>query len=128
MTVYGTTSMAVSHGLIWLGAALAIPALAILAYRGWARGVREQVARWRSTLGVMSIAFTFLGWIGLVVPFIFGLMGFNVDFVGSTWITALFYFGVIAISLAFALRGTSRVQALLAGLLVLALWFAGINI
>jgi hypothetical protein len=41
---------------------VAVPCLAILAYRGWARSLRQELPHWRNALGLASIVVTFLSW------------------------------------------------------------------
>src|SRR3989442_153788 len=107
---------------------LAIPVFTVLAWRGWAKRVRKELPRWRSVIGVISILITFLSWLAFVGPFL--LMGLDSHTVNNLnfdiWLSVILLMLFIGISLALALRGTSRVQTLLAGLLMVALWFASI--
>jgi len=55
-----------------------------------------------------------------------GLDSRTVDNLVEAWLSAVLLMAFIGISLAFALRGISRAQVILAGLLMVALWFASI--
>jgi len=117
-TFYQLTSIAV---------ALAIPVLTVLAWRGWAKHVRKDLPHWRSVIGVISILITFLRLAcvyGSLPPG--GLDSRTVDNLVEAWLSAVLLMAFIGISLAFALRGISRAQVILAGLLMVALWFASI--
>jgi len=117
-TFYQLTSIAV---------ALAIPVLTVLAWRGWAKHVRKDLPHWRSVIGVISILITFLSWLAFMGLFLLvGLDSRTVDNLVEAWLSAVLLMAFIGISLAFALRGISRAQVILAGLLMVALWFASI--
>jgi hypothetical protein len=106
--------------VVGLAMLIAIPCLVILAFRAWASRLRRVLPRWRSVLGVASMLFTFISWLGLIVPSgIYLLTGFNSNFIESpVWeITTLLLIGA-EIPLAFALTGSPRVQAVLAALLM----------
>jgi len=52
---------AVFNGVIFLS----VPILTALAIRGWTRRWRQELPRWRSTLGLASMVVTLLSWFGL---------------------------------------------------------------
>ena len=116
-TFYQLTSIAV---------ALAIPVLTVLAWRGWAKRVRKDLPRWRNVLAVISILSTFVSWLAFLSPFLLSLIGIDTHRFADAWLSAAFFMMFAGIPLAFALRGTSRVRTLLAGLLMVALWFASV--
>jgi hypothetical protein len=113
------------YQLTSLAAALAIPVLSVLAYRGWAKHARKDLARWRSVVGILSIVIASLSWLALVFPVVLDLMGFDAKIIvmTSTRASIILLLAIAGTPLAFALRGASRIQALLAALLIVALWF-----
>jgi hypothetical protein len=54
----------ITVGVLFWGAAIAVPVLSIFAFREWLRYVRNELPRWRNLLGASSIGFTLLGWFG----------------------------------------------------------------
>ena len=104
---------------------VAIPCLTGSAYRGWARRWRNELSRWRSTLGLTSMVVTFLSWLAFVV--VFSLMGLfkipmKLDFLPGLELLLVF----IGISLASTLKGTARMQSLAAGFLMVVVLFTTI--
>jgi hypothetical protein len=77
-------------------------------------------AQLRSTLGMASIALTFVSWLSLGTLAVLVRMGINTNLFsadGMPRIALLVFFGTC---FGFALRGTSRIEAILAGLLMVA--------
>lgn len=101
-----------------------IPLLGLLAFRGWTRNFRRNLPGWRNKLGVISIALSLVGWFALLTPAFFHLMGFGTSWYGDTWEGAVPLSAATGTTLALALRGLPRVQAVAAGLLVIILWFS----
>ena len=64
---------AVFHGVIFLS----VPILTALAIRGWTRRWRQELPRWRSTLGLASLVVTLLSWFGLAFLALSVIMDLN---------------------------------------------------
>jgi len=110
---------------------VAVPCLAILAYRGWTKGLRHELPRWRNALGMTSIVVTFLSWFGLSMFALLVLLdriGLNTNFFSFSpdWMPAIALLVLAGTSLAFALKGASRIEAIVAGLLMVAAWMASV--
>src|SRR5260370_30146624 len=104
---------------------LAVPCLTVLAYRGWTKGLRQGLPRWRNALGMTSIMVTFLSWFGLSMFALLALldrMGLNANFFSFSpdWMPAITLLVLAGTSLAFALRGASRIEEIWAGFLMVA--------
>ena len=113
---------AVFNGVIFLS----VPILTALAIRGWTRRWRQELPRWRSTLGLASMVVTLLSWFGLAFLALSVIMDLNAGSYSSD-LGGLIALAVIAgTSLAFALRGASRIEALVAGLLMVAAWLTSV--
>ena len=106
---------------------LAIPMLTGLAWRGWARHVPKDLPRWRSITGAISILSTFLSWLSFLGPFLLHMMGIDVRRFAEGCLSAAFLFTFLGISLAFALRGSSRALVLLAGLSMILVMYMNIS-
>ena len=103
-------------------ATFAPPALVVLAYLGWVKRLRENLPRWRSLIGVTSIALTLLNWlIFLALAFVL-LMHLQANFFTAGWTAINALTAAISTSLAFALKGTPRTQAVVAGLFMTSIW------
>jgi hypothetical protein len=110
---------------------LAVPCLTVLAYRGWAKGLRQGLPRWRNALGMTSIVVTFLSWFGLSMFALFVLLdriGLNTNFFSflPDWMPAIALLVLAGTSLAFALKGASRIEAIVAGLLMVTAWMTSV--
>ena len=103
-----------------------VPCLAILAYRGWAKSLRQQLPRWRNALGLASMVVTLLSWFGLAILALSALMDLNANFFSPDWMPPIAFLTVAGTSLAFALRGSSRIEAIVAGLLMVAAWIGSV--
>ena len=125
MSFIGNAGEPMLYQVMSIAAALASAVLSVLAYRGWAKHARKDLARWRSVVGILSIVIASLSWLALVIPVVLDLMGFDANIITSARAGIILLLAVAGTPLAFALRGASRVQALLAALLIVALWLAG---
>jgi hypothetical protein len=92
---------------------IAIPSLAILSYRGWTKGLRQELPQWRNALGLTSILITFLSWCGTATLLLLGSISDN-------WIVSIALLALTGTVLAFALRGASRIEAIAASFLMIA--------
>jgi hypothetical protein len=101
---------------------IAVPCLAILTYRGWTEGLRHELPRWRSALGITSIVITFLSWSSLAILPLLDRIGINTGFFSVDWTTPIALLVLAGTSMAFALRGAPRIEAIVAGLLMVAAW------
>ena len=99
---------------------VAIPCLAILAYRGWIKGLRHELPHWRSGLGIASIVVTFLSWASTCILLLIDRIGINTDFLSVDWTTPIALLALAGTSLAIALKGASRIEAIVAGILMAA--------
>ena len=109
-----------------IAAIAATPLFTTLALRGWVKRLGTQLPRWRSALGLTSIASTFVCWLGYVSYF-FLLMPLRVEIDGWHWIifeVLTLLFGFI---LAFALKSPSRALTLSADLSMLIVVWASVN-
>ena len=112
----------VSYKILGALTFVAVPSLAILAYRAWAKSLRHELPSWRSALGLASVVITLLSWFGLAVLALSALMDLNA---GSYLLDSLGPIALVVIAgttLGFALRGASRIEAIVAGLLMVAAW------
>ena len=111
------------------GSCLAVPLLTLLAYRGWVHRLRHKLPRWRSALGVTSIVATLLSWLLLINPLLAPLfrMKSYPESLAEIVIPGVPASLLLGLTLGFALRGSSRVQVLLAGLLMVALCAVAFN-
>jgi prepilin signal peptidase PulO-like enzyme (type II secretory pathway) len=111
--------------LIMVTAFVAVPCLTVLAYRGWAKNSRQDLPRWRSVLGITSISVTFLNWFGCTILALSALVDFNIPF-SSDWVSPLALLVLLGTCLALALRGAPRLQAIVAGVLMVAVWLTSV--
>ncbi len=112
-----------------ISAAMVIPCLTVMAYRSWAKRWRQELPLWRSALGMTSIAVTLVSWLSLVILGALALsarMGIKANFFSPDWIPPIALLTFAGTSLAFALRGASRIEAVAAGLLVVAAWLTSV--
>lgn len=101
---------------------VAIPCLALLAYRGWAKHLRQDLPRWRSFLGVASIIITLLNWLALAYPAFMIAAHLQADFFTAGWTVANIMVALIGAAWSLALKGRPRVCAFLAGCLMASPW------
>ena len=108
-----------------LAGLVSVPILLFLAWRGWAKSVRAELPPWRNGVCISALLLLSLNWLGAAVlevpmfvnpriPRPTGLM--------EAMLTLSHPFGIVVILLTFALRRVPRVQAFLAGLLMLVSW------
>jgi hypothetical protein len=103
-------------------ATFAPPALVVLAYLGWVKGLRGNLPRWRSFMGVMSIALTLLNWLIFLALSFALLMHLQANFFTDGWFATSALIAGVSTFLAFALKGTPRTQAVVAGLFMTSIW------
>ena len=115
-----------SYQLLSIAVGLAIPILTILGWRGWARYVRRNLPPWRNFLGAISMCLILLNWLAFVTPALLESMGFGSQFASSGWFNAMLLVALIGLVLPLALKGVSRIQTFVAGLLMVGLWFTSI--
>ena len=104
----------------------AVPCLTGMAYRSWAKRWKSELPRWRSSLGLVSIITTSLGWLAFVSFFLAVLSRINLD--GEHWLIFQLVTLILGIPSAFTLRSPSRAQILLADLFMILLLGATVNI
>jgi hypothetical protein len=101
--------------------ALASPILAflLLALRGWTKHTRKDLPRWRNVLGGASFLVITINFLVLTFPFLVALGGFRfrIDINLDIFVGAVFCSVPIGTALGFALKGISRLQLILAGVL-----------
>jgi hypothetical protein len=115
---------------------LTTPCLCMLAYRAWTKSIRQSLSQTRSALGITSVALTSLNWLALMCfiaiekarlhsgfgAYIKSQIAMNQD----TFVSVSFLLSVIAVILGVALQKSARIQAVAAGLLLVAFWVVGI--
>ncbi len=111
-----------------VSATVAIPCLTVLAYRSWSRRWQRDLPRWRGTLGTISIAATFLGWVTFVGSFLMIALGFHQQIDSLLFLRVTSQTTVAGIALAFTLRGPARAQTLFSGLLMILLLWISTNV
>lgn len=102
-------------GLVMLGA---IPILTVLAYINWNKCLRRELPRWRNMIGVTSIVITLFSWAYAVGVVTMIMLDYRLGSWATAWsdvVTAISVCGGFA---ALALKGTSRIQAFVAALLL----------
>src|SRR5260370_12144851 len=108
--------MVSQHGISSIAAVLngvsflSVQILRALAIRGWTRRWRQELPRWRSTLGLASMVVTLLTWFGLAILALLALMDVNTSFYSPDWVDPIALIAIAGTSLAFALRGASRIK------------------
>jgi hypothetical protein len=105
---------------------VAVPCLTILAYRGWTKRLRHELPRWRSALGLASLVVTLLSWFCLAILALSALMDLNAGSSTPDWVGPIALVLIVGTSLAFALKGASRIEAIVAGLLMVAAWMTSV--
>jgi hypothetical protein len=107
---------------------VAVPVLLFLAWSGWAKGVRAELPHWRNALCILALLLLLLNWLGaalLEVPvFVNPRMPRPAEMM-EVMLTLSHPLGVLALVLAFAFRRVSRVQTVVAALLMLMSWPLG---
>ncbi len=112
-------------GLLGLvGAAI----LGCLAWIGWASKQQRELPRWRSALSFSALLLLSANWIAVAVletPVFIRLQVTRSDALTEALLTLSHPISVLVILLSLALRSTPRIQAMLAGLLLLISWPLG---
>jgi CubicO group peptidase (beta-lactamase class C family) len=104
---------------------VAVPGLVASAFWTWSRSLRQGLSRWRSILGLTSMAVSFLSWIGLAILAFSVLMNLNTDSFPS-WIPLIAVLTAAGPILACALTGASRIEGIVAGLFMVASWLTSV--
>lgn len=98
------------------------PVLVVLAFRGWLKRLRGNLPRWRSFIGVISIILTLLNWLTFLAFAFVLLMRLQANFFTDGWTVISALVAAASTSLAFALKGAPRTQAVFAGLFMTSIW------
>ncbi len=101
---------------------VAVPCLIVLTYEKWTQGSRQQVPPWRSVVGLACMVGTFLSWLGLAVLTLSILMHPSTSLFSPEWIPRIALLTFTGTFFGFALRGASRMGAILTGLLMVTAW------
>ena len=103
--------------------------LIVMAYRGWTKRKQSELPFWRNLLGVSSIVVSIISWFAFAYLVLALSTGNRADFVTGAWLAVIGLASLGAISSGLALKGGSRLFAVLAACLLSALWvltyFAG---
>jgi hypothetical protein len=110
------------YAFILIGAVSLPPVLATLAIRGWARSFRKDLPRWRNAIAITSIGLTFLNWLAFLFLAFTLLLGSRATFFSAGWTGINILLATAGTLLSLALKGTSRPQVLVAGLLMVSMW------
>jgi hypothetical protein len=107
---------------------IAVPILLVLAYRGWVKMVRAELSQWRNGLAFPAFLITFANWVAVAALELPSLI--NPSMPRSTVLNGDMLIlsrslSLLAVVLSLALRRGPRIQALLAGLLMLLSWPIG---
>ena|SRR5216684_2587596 len=94
---------------------LVVPVLTLLALRGWAKRWGQELPRWRGALGLTSIVVTLLGWLILLLLPLADRIGLKTNSFSPDWVPPIAFLVLAGTCLAFALRGASRIEAIVAG-------------
>jgi len=108
----GTSILAADLGTV---AFFVAPILTLLALRAWAKCWRQELPRWRNALGLTSIVVTLLGWLILLLLPLADRIGLKTNFFSPGWVPPIAFLVLAGTCLAFALRGASRIEAIVAG-------------
>lgn len=96
-----------------------VPLFSTLAYREWVKFIRAKLSNWRNGLGLASIVIVWSIWLSAVaLQILRSISPQSVGFVNLDWIAMFLYSTLAAALLALALRGTSRIQAVGAAVLM----------
>lgn len=115
----------IAMGLVGL---VSVPILLFLAWRGWTKSVRAELPPWRNAMCISALLLLSLNWLGpavLEVPVFVNPRMPRPAGLMDAMLTLSHPFGIVVLLLAFAFRRVPRVQAVLAGLLMLASWPLG---
>ena len=102
--------------------------LLFLAWMGWARKLRGELPAWRNALSFSALVLLSLNWVAVAVleapVFVNAGVTRPVALI-QAMLTLSHPLGVVVVVLAFALRSVPRIQAVIAGLLMLLSWPLG---
>lgn len=96
----------------------AVPCLTFVAYRGWAKRVRQELPSWRSCLGVGSMELTLIVWLETAYLGFSRYAHLAPDFFSDIWMVANMFISVLAAVANLALKGRSRLSAFAAAALM----------
>jgi hypothetical protein len=105
-----------------------VPVLLILAWTGWTRKLRAELPPWRNALCLVALLLLSLNWVGaafIEVPLSLNPRISPPQGLNEAMLTLSHAFSFLVIGLAFAFRRAPRIQAVLAGLLMLFCWPVG---
>jgi hypothetical protein len=106
-------------GVMWLLCFLGIPILVLFSIREWATNHRTTLPAFRSGIGLISIGSIFSGWLFLVALAVLGIINTTwLDFFTQKRNLSFLMVAIAASVLSLTLKGSSRVQALAAGTLL----------
>lgn len=109
-----------------IAAIIAVPCLSLSAFRRWKSHSQSPVAAWRRGLGLISLLALLLSWFGMTVPLFLALFA-KIELSPDYWLPLELSLIFVGIASALALRGTTRILALVAGLLLVGLFFSNVN-
>jgi hypothetical protein len=105
-----------------------VPVLLLIAWREWIHKERESLPGWRNGIALAAFVIISLNWLAAILldGAEFLHLGSS-SLIGIKWITfhASHFVSLAAILSAFALKRVARLEALLAGLLMLTCWPGG---
>src|SRR6185312_7374142 len=107
---------------------LAVPVLLALAYREWAARIRRELPPWRNGLCLGALLLLVINWAGDAVSGIAFLTRSqlpNLQLLNESTLTVSHWLSALVILLSLAFRRSSRIQAVVAGLLMLIFWPLG---
>ncbi len=106
--------------LLGLLAFFAGPCLAILALHGWAKRLRSSLPRWRKAVGLASTGILGLNWLFIVTLASAGLLGVRTADIlfGNAFMSAVLLSSSVALVMSTGLKGSPRLQAAGASILV----------
>jgi hypothetical protein len=108
-----------------IAAIIAVPCLSFSAFRRWKSHSQPAMAFWRRGLGLISLLALLLSWFGMTVPLFLAL--FAKREMSDYWLPLELSLILVAVASALALKGTARILSLLAGLLLVGLFFSNVN-
>src|SRR5258706_13881857 len=105
-----------------------VPVMLFLAWNGWAKGVRAELPPWRNGLCILALLLLLLNWLGTAVleapVFVNPRTPRPADLM-QVMLTLSHPLAIVALVFAFAFRRVSRVQTVVAALLMLVSWPIG---
>jgi hypothetical protein len=101
---------------------LLVPIFAILAIRMLVKAKQFALSKWRIGLGLASIALTLLCWITIILLPTLERLRVSTDFFKVSWVGILMLLALLSMLLSVALKGKSRIYALLASSLIFCAW------